>query len=269
LVLAALLAFPSSAALAQGSQRPSITVAATISADAAGQVDFPIRISPIEAIPRNSFVRVRGLPHMAALSDGHSIAPGSWAVPITALSTLKMRLPPGAAGRSDISVTLVAVDGTVLGEARSILVVSVPRPDAGQARQAVPSQPLTILRAGTPQLAPERGGEAAGPAPKETPQGPVLSPEARQRALRFVERGEEQLREGNVAQARLLFERAADAGLAQGAMLLAATYDPRELQRLGVIGIQPDVQAARRWYQRARQLGSIEAERSLQRLGAN
>ena len=52
-------------------------------------------------------------------------------------------------------------------------------------------------------------------------------------------------------------------------MALAATYDAAELSRLGVRGLQPDRAVARRWYERARQLGAAEAEQRLRRLGAN
>jgi TPR repeat protein len=47
-----------------------------------------------------------------------------------------------------------------------------------------------------------------------------------------------------------------------------ATYDPNELSRLGVLGLQPDVEAARKWYEKARQLGASEAEERLRRLRA-
>ena len=69
--------------------------------------------------------------------------------------------------------------------------------------------------------------------------------------------------------ARLFYERAADAGLAQAAMSLAATFDADELAKLQVRGIQADAKEARRWYERARQLGAAEAEQRLRRLGAN
>ena len=84
-----------------------------------------------------------------------------------------------------------------------------------------------------------------------------------------MKKGDEQLAEGNVAAARLFYERAADAGLAQGAMALAATFDGAELARLGVRGIQPDPKQARRWYERARQLGANDAEERLRRIGTN
>jgi TPR repeat protein len=96
----------------------------------------------------------------------------------------------------------------------------------------------------------------------------VLSRDARERALRLVKKGDEQLAEGGIAQARLLYERAAEAGLALGAMAMAATYDAVELERLGTRGLKPDREAARRWYQRARELGAVEAEDRLRRLGA-
>ncbi|HSR81613.1 MAG TPA: hypothetical protein VLL28_12625, partial [Hyphomicrobiaceae bacterium] len=68
---------------------------------------------------------------------------------------------------------------------------------------------------------------------------------------------------------RLFYERAADAGLAQGAMALAGTFDATELAQLGVRGLQPDPKQARRWYERAQQLGASDAEERLRRIGTN
>ena len=73
--------------------------------------------------------------------------------------------------------------------------------------------------------------------------------------------------QGLVAPARLLFERAADLGLAEAAMALAATYDAVELNKPNLRGIGPDDTLAKRWYERARQLGASEADIRLQRLG--
>lgn len=234
-------------------------------AEPATQMPFVIRVGPPDALPRGSFVRVRGLPIMASLSEGHSIAPGSWAIPIAALPNLKITLPVTATGRSEISFTLVAIDGSVLVEARSTLVVADPAPKAGSQMQgtAAPSPPVSILRAGPLQV-PERAERV----PSVPPAASTMTSEVRERALRFVKRGDEHLADGGVAQARLLYERAAEAGLAQGAMALAATYDAAELSRLGVRGLQPDNTEAKRWYERAQQLGAGEAEQRLRRLGA-
>ena len=42
-----------------------------------------------------------------------------------------------------------------------------------------------------------------------------------------------------------------------------------ELERLNVRGIQPDAKEARRWYERARQLGATDTNKRLERLGAH
>jgi TPR repeat protein len=52
-------------------------------------------------------------------------------------------------------------------------------------------------------------------------------------------------------------------------MALAGTFDASELAQLGVRGIQPDPKQARRWYERAQQLGASDAEERLRRIGAN
>jgi hypothetical protein len=249
--------------------RPAVSVTATISVEAAGRLPLPIGVGPPHAVPRGSFVRVRGLPPAVALSKGYSIAPGAWAVPVADLPSLEIVLPPGGAGTSNIAVALIAPDGTVLSEARSTLVIAAaPRPPpAGQA-QGKGGGSVSILRAGTPPPpAPERA-EPPPPSLSSAAQ-PKLPPAQRERALRFVERGDELLSQGGIAQARLLYQRAAEMGLAQGAMALAATYDAAELDRLGVRGLQPDPAAARQWYERARQLGATDAAQRLRRLGAN
>jgi hypothetical protein len=207
-------------ASAQARDRPDISVAPAIEVRPAAQVPFPIWVR-LEQVPRNSFIRVQGLPRGAALSEGYAIAPGAWAVPLNALSGLKITLPENVAGKADVVVTLVGLDGAVLSKAIATLVI------------AAPSTPAD---------------------------------DTRKRALQFLRRGNERLVEGQVAPARGLYERAADMGLAEAAMALAATYDAAELTLPHLRGIAPDAKEARRWYERARELGAPDAERRLQRL---
>jgi hypothetical protein len=54
-----------------------------------------------------------------------SIAPGSWAVALAALRDLKIMLPAGTTGRSEIIITLVSIDGSVLAETKSMLAISL------------------------------------------------------------------------------------------------------------------------------------------------
>jgi hypothetical protein len=73
---------------------------------------------------------------------------------------------------------------------------------------------------------------------------------------------------GDVAAARLVLRRAADAGDAGAAMALAGTYDPANLAKLGVHGILPDLAKARSWYEKARTFGSAEAHQRLEMLAS-
>jgi TPR repeat protein len=79
--------------------------------------------------------------------------------------------------------------------------------------------------------------------------------------------GVELMTYGEVAAARVLFQRAAEAGDAAGAFALAETYDPLVLAGLRLReGIMPDIALSRTWYERARDLGSLEARDRLSRL---
>ena len=76
---------------------------------------------------------------------------------------------------------------------------------------------------------------------------------------RLVKRGDDYLAQGDIAAARLVLGRAAEARDARAALSLGATYDPAVLQRLHVIGFKPDVAQARAWYETAAGYGSSEA----------
>jgi hypothetical protein len=80
---------------------------------------------------------------------------------------------------------------------------------------------------------------------------------------RLVKRGEEYLAQGDIAAARLMLGRAAEARDARAAFSLAATYDPSILRQLHVVGFRPDVAQARAWYEKAVEYGSAEASRRL------
>jgi hypothetical protein len=79
----------------------------------------------------------------------------------------------------------------------------------------------------------------------------------------LIKRGKDLLADGDLAAARLLLRRAAEAGSAEGALTLGTTFDPTVLQRLGAIGAMADLAKARQWYQRAAELGSSAASQQL------
>ena len=82
----------------------------------------------------------------------------------------------------------------------------------------------------------------------------------------LTSQGEQFAAAGDLVTARILLQRAAEAGDAAAAMALGATYDPNVLAKRGVVGINADVEKARSWYQKAERFGSPEASQRLSAL---
>ncbi|MEO1264837.1 MAG: hypothetical protein AAFV26_03930 [Pseudomonadota bacterium] len=238
------------------------------------------------ALPPMSFVRVTGLPETATLSQGYRISASTWAIPIAAVGALSITVPGGIADRTLIEFALMALDGEKL--AGATVALTPERPEIGPADgpvrvlRATPAQePINNAPAapvGQPQPAPggqsaqtQASGDTQAAAPKlpadnglarPAPSNRVPLTDAQRRKGRFyLRRGDQALRDGNVNTARLFYKRAAEIGLSLGARALAETFDPREISRLGAIGLQPDAQQADFWYARARELR--EAERGI------
>jgi TPR repeat protein len=83
-----------------------------------------------------------------------------------------------------------------------------------------------------------------------------------------VSRGERHLADGNFTIARQYFLRAAELGLAIAALKMAETHDAQALGGINVRGLMPDPAEAKKWYERALELGAPEAQARLQRLGS-
>jgi hypothetical protein len=132
------------------------------------------------------------------------------------------------------------------------VLLSQPQPQVQQPQaQQVPqpqAQPFDAAQ-GVTSLAPQRVRSQR-----------ILSPDELER---LINRGEAFLSQGDVAAARLVLERAAEARDARAALTLGSTYDPNVLRRMGVVGVQPDPEQARSWYERAAEFGSGEANQRL------
>jgi TPR repeat protein len=141
--------------------------------------------------------------------------------------------PPAAAVRS---VTIAAVEPT---------------------RDDIKSAYQSALQGAAPQAAPA--------AESLIPPAPVhhLDPGEIASAL---SRGMALITSGDLAAARLVLRRSADAGDARSAMMLAETYDPTFLEKSGVHGVVPDLSKARGWYEKAKQFGATEADQRLELL---
>jgi hypothetical protein len=71
---------------------------------------------------------------------------------------------------------------------------------------------------------------------------------------------------GNLADARQIFNRVAQAGDPRGAFMLAESYDPISLAKHQLLPKDSDLELARIWYRKAFDLGSPDAPGRLDRL---
>jgi hypothetical protein len=136
-----------------------------------------------------------------------------------------------------------------------------------------PQSPAALVPA-TPVPPVPGSGPASAPTETPTPASlaaclaarPASLRLAREETARLLKRGEEFMGEGRVSAARLVFQRAAEACDVRAAFALGASYDPIMLQKLGVALLDPDIAAARAWYEKAKELGSSEASQELELL---
>jgi hypothetical protein len=153
-----------------------------------------------------------------------------------------------------------------------------------RAADAAPTRPpeeIVAPRKADPQMSPAGAGPTAGgtalSATLETaPTIATLTPITPATRLRLspaeitalIARGDQLLGTGDVASARLFYERAADVGDGEAALKLGMTFDPafRGFGRLS--GARGDPATAIAWYRRARDLGQAEAEIQLKRLNS-
>jgi hypothetical protein len=113
------------------------------------------------------------------------------------------------------------------------------------------------LQPAAPAVEPPPDASAAGPpAPAATPR---LSGD---QIAELLARGDSFLHAGDVASARLFYERAADAGNWQGAIRMGATFDPAFLGRSGVRTVGDTVEAES-WYRHALDLGAPKTDRQV------
>ena len=83
----------------------------------------------------------------------------------------------------------------------------------------------------------------------------------------LLERGDTMLTLGDILAARLLYQRAAESGVAIAAFKLANTYDSAFLvEHQDLRSVRPDVQQAAIWYRKAQELGEPHAEQRLNAL---
>ncbi len=195
-----------------------------------------------------------GLAQGTTLSAGASTSPSTWRLPYDKLRGLYLYAPKDFVGVMNTSVDLIG-PGKRLLDSRTMQLKWI-------ARHREPAAPPALATATA--SAETTGGDHIGAVKLVTPGVDPIDPGE---ADILMQKGREFLTNGDISAARVAFRRLADAGVADAALALASTYDPDYLSAHGFLGVQGDRATARALYQRAKELGSAEANRILARMG--
>jgi hypothetical protein len=175
-------------------------------------------------------------PSNAAMATPESIAKpiqsGASRAPVENMSTLSPTLP-----------SAIAVPDQTVEAAEALSNVASPAPQQNQAATSTtsPATSPTATRSPSNQQRPEQIAALAA-------------------------RGDALLSTGDIVSARLLYERAADAGDGGAALRLGATFDPGFLSQTGIRGTLSDPAQASSWFRRALELGNSAAQEALRGL---
>jgi hypothetical protein len=177
-----------------------------------------------------------GLALGTRLSAGGPINEASWQLAARDLNGIYVYAPRNYVGIMNTAINLLSANRRII-ESRAARLEWIAKSDAAPTTKRI--EPGDLKAPSVPPMNPENAA--------------------------LMEKAWDLVKSGDVAAARLLFQRMADAGIADAALALAATYDPRHLAQHNLIGVVGDEAKAHDWYRRANELGSIEAGRILAR----
>jgi hypothetical protein len=277
------------APLASGARNPSLAGSkldedsvARVSGDLQGVAFNPADAPPLDKPPQGSEVSARGQPDntrrqrpnnpiallclvtgvftlaVAAIGMAHHFR-----APVEAVIGDAKTPPPPRSADTEIPVaTLPATSPPIPTPAEP------PPPTVGNPPSQASTPPTD---AAPPPVPTELTHPFVGPdsAPSQPPavnapgSGTVISHDE---IVASIARGDFLFSNGDIASARLYYERAANAGEAGAALRLGETFDPAFLGRANIRGVPGDPVLAARWYRRALDLGAREAQELLNTL---
>ena len=195
---------------------------------------MPLEVSVDNAV-QNASLRLAGLAAGTHLSAGSQVSDSSWQLPLDRLKNVYLYAPTDFVGVMNSALDLLGPDKRLID------------------RREVRFEWL-VKKESRPE--PDGSTWPTNPAPVQSLNGDLAST--------LMRRGQDFLGTGDIAAARVLFGRLADAGIADGAFAMAQTYDPHYLNVHKVVGVVGNESKARAFYQQAAQLGSVEAAHMLE-----
>ncbi len=245
-----------------------------------------------------ALVSITGVPEGARLSAGVDAGQGNWLLPPRRLNGLTINLPSGAQEKVQLSVQLLDSNvRTPLSERKQFAIwVAATKPEAASLvavsaanateRAAFPEQPKAPPPVGAPffstQTVSSPASSPAVAAPEQSQVSdvafkPVLqappaaqpAPSQRQAALAprnasqseiedLIREGNKRMREGDILEARQLYQKAVSLGDPEAALAMGRSYDPIYFARIDKKNAEPDAAKAFDWYRMAMDGGAAQ-----------
>ena len=114
----------------------TLTVPSTIEAEAGKESPFSITLNSAHP-PLRSIITIQGLPEGTTLSDGRPYGDGGWTLKPDEVSDLRLRLPKGVSGHTNLRIALVGADGSPIAGAATQLNVATPRSRGPRTRNSL------------------------------------------------------------------------------------------------------------------------------------
>lgn len=257
--------------LAQSGERSFVVQ--SISGESAGAIPLNIKLVG-KHDDQYRFVMVRGLPPTFKMSAGFRTK-DAWLVSVLDFNGLQ--LLPDDTFVGDLSLQFLLFRGKdSTPEEQTVVVRILPQKAQEPARDnvltnATPTAPIAPLP-GTiastkPKAAASPRSEQVAAIPVE-PEKPAAQPSPRRSVSAAEEEYEMQrasalIENADIAAARLIYEAMAFKGSAPAAFAMGQTFDPEFLRNFTVGGLKPDIARAKKWYKKAVELGSSEAQNRL------
>jgi hypothetical protein len=233
--------------------------------------ELPLGVS-VRGASDGAALVISGLPDGSTLSTGQPLGTNSWHLPTADLGDAVLRPPRGFVGDMNLALELHLIDDTIADrqflhvEWAGMPIEAAPGVALRSAATAGAESPAAFsAKAPDAREGVEIGARAAAASTLTSHAIRELDPDA---IATLLKHGEELIAAGDIAGARVLLRRAAEARDAQAALTLGATYDPVALQKLDVRGISPDIAVARSWYEKAKEFGSAEGQSRLELLAS-
>jgi hypothetical protein len=195
---------------------------------------MPLEVS-VDNVVQNASLRLAGLVAGTHLSAGSQVGDSSWQLPLDRLKNVYLYAPTDFVGVMNSALDLLGPDKRLI-DRREVRFEWLAKKESQSRNDASswPASPVTV------------------------------QPMTGELASALMGRGQDFLRTGDIAAARILFGRLAAAGIADGTFALAETYDAGYLAAHKVLGVVGDESKARAFYQQAARLGSVEAAHMLE-----